>query len=165
METVSVEVAVDVVEFVGVPVLVEVPVLAGVPVPVEGCVAVVAMPPVAEEVALAVAATVRLIVPTEEDVGPASILVAVSGSPASGGLPTPTPALSVQAGPSALKKTTTPIDRALCVVVTVVPSSRRIDASGVPVGFGQNRVVTETESTFPAKAWRGCRDLVAPGRA
>lgn len=145
--TVGVEVPVEVVVVVsvpvaaGVPVVVEVPAAVGVPVFVEVCAAVVATLPVAEAVAVAVAVTVKVIAPT----------AGTSGVPASGGLPTPTPALSVQAGPSALKKTTTPIDKACCVLVTVVPSERQIDASGVPARPVQNCAVTEAEST--SRAW------------
>jgi hypothetical protein len=143
--TVGVEVPIEVVEVVGVlvevPAVVAVPVLAGMPVVVEVRVAVVATLPVAEAVAVAVAVTVRLITPTG----------AGSAVAASGGLPKPTPALSVQAGPSALKKTTTPIDKACCVLVTVVPSGRQTDASAVPTRLVQNRVLTKAEST--SRAW------------
>jgi hypothetical protein len=145
--TVGVEVPVEVAVVVGVPVLVEVPVvvavpvLAGVPVVVEVCVAVVATLSVCETVAVAVAVIVRVIAPT--GVG--------SGVAASGGLPTPTPALSVQAGPSALKKTTAPIDKACCVLVTVVSSGRQTDASAVPARPVKNRALRKAEST--SRAW------------
>jgi hypothetical protein len=80
------------------------------PVVVEVCPAVVVRIPVVVAVAVAIAVTVTLIVPGGERSVLASIPAEVSGGRAPGELPTP--ASSVQAGPSAVKKTTTPIDRA-----------------------------------------------------
>jgi hypothetical protein len=147
--TVGVEVPVEVVEVVGVPVLVEVPevvevpMLAGVPVVGDVCVAVVATLPVASSVVVAVAVTVRLITPT----GAGSTVAA------SGGLPTPTPPSSAQAGQRAPKAPTTAINTALFVfvLVTVVPSGRQTDASAVPARPVKNRAVRKAEST--SRAW------------
>jgi len=126
MVTVLATVGVDAAVSVEVPVVVEV--CAAVPVPVVGAVAV------------ATAVTVRVIVTTG---GPSALPASCLSFP-------PISGWSAQASPSAPKKPTTPINRTRfgVLLVIVIPSGRRIRASGVPARVAQVLVVSEGEIDF-----------------
>jgi len=126
MVTVLATVSVDAAVSVEVPVVVEVSTAVAVP--------------VAGAVAVAKAVTVKVIVTTG---GPSAL-------PASGLSFPPISGWSAQAGPSTPRKPTTPINRARfgVLLVIVIPSGRRIRASGVPARVAQVLVVSEGEIDF-----------------
>jgi hypothetical protein len=133
-----VEVEVEVMVTVLATVNVDAAVSVEVAVVVEVCTAVAV--PVVGAVAVATAVTVRVTVTTG---GPSAL-------PASGLSFPPISGWSAQAGPSTPRKPTTPInrDRFGALLVIVIPSGRRVRASGVPANVAQVLAVSKGEIDF-----------------